>query len=49
MKKLRKREINNYWIIREEFSDTIKQNNIRIIGIPEEKKREGGRRYIGAI
>ena len=29
-----------------EISDTIRQKNIRIIGIPEEE-REGSRRYIG--
>ena len=47
------KKINNHWIKRGEFkrlSYTIKQNNIRIIGIAEKEKRERrGRRYIGEI
>ena len=31
-----------------DISDTIKRNSIRIIGIPEEERGRGVRRYIGA-
>ena len=32
-----------------EISDTIKQNNIRIIRTPEEEERKEGRRYTSPI
>ena len=43
--KLKKREKGNYQITRgriRELSESIKQNNIHIIGVPEEELEKGG-------